>query len=185
MKLKFQNTCFLFYGPATLRQAGFTLVDLIISITIFALISTAVVVNFNAGARNDSVRQSANIIAEILRHSQSMTLSGAELSDGTFPVGGYGVRFDASDPNKITLFADIDGDFNYTDSLEDLENITLPKETTFAGSTLNVVFSAPDADVYFNGVATELSKTISITAPSADVTQSIIIYRLSGQVRVE
>lgn len=167
------------------RQNGFTLIDLIVSIGIFALIATAVMVNFNAGARNDSVRQAANIVAGTLRRAQSMTLSGAALSDGTFPKGGYGVRFDETAPGVMTLFADTDGNFNYTGAGEELEDISLPKENAASGGTLNVVFSAPDADAYFNGAATESSKTISITAPSAGITQSVIIYRLSGQVRVE
>ncbi|OJI07842.1 hypothetical protein BK004_00125 [bacterium CG10_46_32] len=168
-----------------LQKYGFTLIDLIISITIFALISTAVLINFNAGSRNDSVRQSANIVVQTLRRAQSMTLSGAELSDGTFPVGGYGVRFDAAFPGSITLFADIDGNFDYTDASEILDTIVLPKENVFSGATLNVLFSSPDADIYFNGATTESSKTLSITTPSAGVTQSVIMYRLSGQVRVE
>ncbi|MBI2636904.1 MAG: type II secretion system protein [Parcubacteria group bacterium] len=173
-----QNAC------PWVRQ-GFTLIDLIVSIGIFALVATSVAVNFNAGARNDSVRQAANIAAGVLRRAQSMTLSGATLSDGTFPRGGYGVRFDASAPSTLTLFADKDGNFNYTDGTEELEDVALPKENAFSGGTLNVVFGSPDADVYFNGVATESSKTISITAPQAGVTQSVIIYRLSGQVRVQ
>ena len=169
----------------SMPRHGFTLIDLIVSIGIFALVATAVMVNFNAGSRNDSVRQAANIVAATLRRAQSMTLSGALLSNGAFPVGGYGVRFDQGMPGNLTLFADIDGNFNYTDAAEALEDITLPKENAATGPTLNVVFSSPDGDVYFNGVATESSKTISITAPQADVSKSVIIYRLSGQVRVE
>ncbi len=169
----------------SMPRYGFTLIDLVVSIGIFALVATAVVVNFNAGSRNDSVRQAANIVAATLRRAQSMTLSGAELSNGEFPKGGYGVRFDQGKPGEVTLFADIDGNFNYTDAAEALEDITLPKENAAAGSTLNVVFSSPDGDVYFNGAATESSKTISITAPQADVAKSVIMYRLSGQVRVE
>jgi type II secretory pathway pseudopilin PulG len=153
---------------------------------IFGVITTAVMINFNAGARNDSVRQAAIVTSSVLRRAQSMTLSGAELTDGTFPSGGYGVRFDAADTNTLTIFADIDGNLNYTDSTEDIETIDLPDESVFSsGGTLNVLFSSPDSDVYFNGVTTEASKTITTSAPSADVTGTIIIYRLSGQVRVQ
>ncbi|MEK7188921.1 MAG: hypothetical protein AAB671_00225 [Patescibacteria group bacterium] len=164
---------------------AFTLVDLIVTIGIFTLVTLAAVVNFHAGSRNDSVRQGASIAAGLLRRAQTATLTGALLSDDTFPKGGYGVRLDASDTDTLVLFADKDGNFNYTGSSENLETVELPGDVVFDGGTLNIVFSAPDADVYFNGVATEASKTVNFSALSADVTQAVIIYRLSGQIRVQ
>jgi prepilin-type N-terminal cleavage/methylation domain-containing protein len=167
-------------------NSGFTLIDLMIVIALFGIVTGMVLVNFRAGARNDSVRQAATITGSLLRRAQSMTLSGAVLSDNTFPAGGFGVRFDVTDTTTLILFADIDDNGTYTNSTEQLEAIELPGETVFsAGGNLDVLFSAPDADVLFNGVATEASKTITTSAPSADVTKSIIIYRLSGQVRVQ
>jgi type II secretory pathway pseudopilin PulG len=166
-------------------KKGFTLVDLIIAMSIFSAMTLLVTVNFNSGTRNDSVRQTATIASVVLRKAQSQTLTGAVLSNGTFPIGGYGVRFDDTRPGEVTLFADIDGNLNYTDSSEDLETILFSKDAVFSVSTLNVLFSSPNADVYFNGLSTDPSKTITITAPDAHANRSVIIYRLSGQVRVE
>lgn len=164
---------------------AFTLIDLIVAIGIFALITTAAVTNFSAGARNDSVRQGAAIASGLLRRAQTATLTGALLADGTFPQGGYGVRLDENETGALTLFADKDGNLTYTDATEALEDALLPKNVVFDGGTLNVVFKAPDADVYFNGVAAEISKTITFSTASADVTAAVIIYRLSGQIRVQ
>ena len=127
---------------------GFTLIDLMISIGIFGVITTMVMVNYRAGTRNDTVRQSASISASILKRAQTMTLTGA-LTAGAFPQGGYGVRFDEVDNNTMILFADIDGNFAYTLATDTvIESINLPGNAVFeanedAGSTgaLDVVFS--------------------------------------------
>ncbi len=174
------------------NQFGFTLVDLIISIGIFGVISTMVMVNYRAGTRSDTVRQSADIALSILRRAQTMTLTGA-LTASAFPQGGYGVRFDENDDDVIILFADIDGNFSYTsDTDTDLEQIDLPGNAIFeanedSGSTgfLDVVFSPPDADAYFNGLATAASKQVSFSARSTDASRRVVVYRLSGQVRAE
>ena len=168
------------------KDSGFTIVDLLISIAILGLLSTIVLVNFRGGERSDSVRQSANMALSFLRRAQTMTLSGATLiSDGTFPEGGYGVRFDSSDTNTLVLFADKNKDHLYSAG-EETESIDLSKQSVFdASGNLDVLFSAPDGEVYFNGAATELSKTIQFSADGTDITKSVIIYRASGQIRTE
>lgn len=164
---------------------GFTLIDLIVSIGIFTMLATVSIANFRAGANNDAVRQGAAISSQLARRAQTATLSGAVLSDGTFPVGGYGIRLDGDNTGVITLFADIDGNRDYTDASEELESVALPRDVVFGGGTLNIVFSSPNADVYFNGAASEASQTINLSSPAADVVQAVIIYRLSGQIRVQ
>lgn len=170
-----------------MNNKAFTIVDLLVSIAVFGLVTASVLVNFRAGARNDSVRQSADIAANFLRRAQTMTLSGELLSDGTFPNGGYGVRFDSADTNTLILFADKNSTPNHEyDAGEEINTQDLADEAYFnASGNLDVVFSAPDADVYFNGSQTEPSKQIIFTAPSADTAKSVYIYRVSGQVRAE
>ncbi len=168
-----------------MKKLGFTLIDLIVSLSIFVVITGVVVVNFRAGQINDSVRQSANITASFLRKAQIMTLTGAKAPDSTFPAGGWGVRFDSDDTNTVVLFADSDGDYVYDDGEEvDTEDFS-PGAYFVVDSTLDIVFSSPDADVYFNGNQSSISENISIAAQDADIMQRVIIYRLSGQIRVE
>lgn len=168
------------------NNVGFTIVDLLISIAILGVLSTAVLANFRVGERSDSVRQSANMSLSFLRRAQTMTLSGSTLaSDGTFPQGGYGIRFDSSDTNTLVLFADKNADYIYN-SGEEIESIDLAKNTVFnASGNLDVLFSAPDGNVYFNGTATEASKTILFSSEGTGITKSVIIYRASGQIRTE
>ena len=152
----------------TQNKKAFTIIDMLISTAILGFLATSVVINFNAGSRNDTVRLSADLVASTLRQAQTMTLTGAEIPDESlppgqrFPSGGYGVFFDANDTNSIFLFADKSGNYDY-DSLSDtiLETYDLSREAVFsAGGSLAVVFSPPDADAYFNGMAAELLKSI-------------------------
>ena len=168
-------------------KKGFTIVDLLISIAIFGLITASVLVNFRAGARNDSVRQSANITLSFLRRAQTMTLSGELLNDGTFPKGGYGVRFDSSDTDTLILFADKNSTPNHKyDAGEEINTQDLVAGSVFdASGDLDVVFSSPDADVYFNGLKTAPTDQIDFSATESSITKSIIIYRVSGQMRIE
>ena len=173
------------YKFNSMRKNGFTLIDLIVSIAIFGVMAASIVVNFRGGARSDSVRQSANITSVMLRRAQTMTLSGEFLSDGSFPIGGYGIRFDSSDTNTLILFADINGNYIY-DEGEEINTKNLADSAYFdAGEDLDVVFSSPDSDVYFNGLSVDVQKQVTISAVGTEVTQSIYIYRISGQIRVE
>ena len=174
------------------NQKGFTFIELIVSIAIFGVITAMVMVNYRAGTRNDTVRQSANITASMFKRAQTMTLTGA-LTAGAFPQGGYGVHFDEVDNNTMILFADIDGNFAYTLAIDtDIESINLPGNAIFEANedpdsvgVLDVVFSSPDADAYFNGSVVDPSKQISFSARSSDASTMVIVYRLSGQIRVQ
>lgn len=165
---------------------GFTLLELIMSIGILGILIGATISNFHDGARNQAVRQAANLTASLLRQAQSQTLSGI-VSNGTFPAGGYGVRFDSTSAGALIFFADSNGNFNY-DAGEDLagERVIFPPGASFnLGASLNVVFSPPDGSVYFNGVAAPDTMAIPFRGTGTTVTANVTVYRLSGQVRVQ
>lgn len=166
---------------------GFTLLELILSIGILGILIGATISNFHGGARNEAVRQSAMLSAGLLRQAQTMTLTGTRPDGSSFPTGGYGVRFDTASPTVLTLFADNNGNFNY-DGGEEIaaERLTLPAGASFnLGASLNVVFSPPEANVYFNGAAGPDTMAIPFQASGTSLSRTVTIYRLSGQVRVQ
>ncbi|MBI4122714.1 MAG: hypothetical protein HY462_01820 [Parcubacteria group bacterium] len=164
---------------------GITLIDLILWMAIFGMLTGTMVANFRHGSRNESVRLAASLAASTLRRAQTMTLTGAVLADGDFPNGGYGVRFDAGDTDALTLFADIDGDFAF-DAGEELLGQPLPGNAEFSlGGTLFVLFTPPEGDVLFNGAAAPDTYTIPFVVPNSEVVKNVVVYRISGQVREE
>lgn len=167
-----------------MRQ-GFTLVELLIWMAVFGLLSVVSVANFRAGARNDTVRQAAAQAAGELRLAQTLTLSGAVRVGAGFPAGGWGVRFDPGEPGRAVLFADADADFNY-DAGEESETVFFPAKAAFLlADPLSVVFSPPEGAVYFNGATAPDSKAIVFQTAGAGLTKTVTVYRVSGQVRVE
>jgi len=168
-----------------MKKLGFTIIDLVVSMAIFVLITSAVVANFRVGQYGDSVRQSASISAGFLREAQTMSLQGAKEEGKSFPQGGYGVSFAISNPGEIVLFADYDGDYSF-DEGEKIKSEILPKQATHGLSeNLDIVFSWPNAEVRFNGVQGEVFKRINFVSPYSDKQGAIVIYRLSGQIRIE
>ncbi len=164
-----------------------TLLDLIIWMGIFSLLTGTMVASFRAGGRGDGVRQAARLGESLLRRAQTMTLSGTVLPGGDYPDGGYGVRFDTSQNRRLVLFGDVNGNFRYDGGEEIAGNdVLLPINTAFSlAGNLDVVFSPPDGDVYFSGLAAPDTKVIPFVGTGTDITKAITIFRLSGQVRVE
>lgn len=169
------------------NQSGLTMIELIIWIGIFGLLTGTMVSNFRGGARNDAVRLAAALGEGLLRRAQTMTLTGAVLANGDYPNGGYGVRFDSAQTGKLIFFADTNGNFKYDTGEEQAnDGINLPANTAFAlAGNLDIVFAPPSGDVYFNGLAAPGTVAIPFGSVGASVTKTITVFRLSGQVRVE
>lgn len=169
------------------NKKGMTLLDLIIWMAIFGLLTTTMVSSFREGNRGDGVRQAARLGESLLRRAQTMTLSGIVLTNGDYPDGGYGVHFDTTADRALVLFGDVNGNFIF-DSGEAIpgNDVLLPINTAFSlGANLDVLFSPPDGNVYFSGLAAPDTQVISFTGTGTPVIKNITVYRLSGQVRVE
>lgn len=95
-------------------QQGFTLIELIVSMSVLAILSTIVFYRSRSGERNLALRRSAQVVFQSINQAASNTLSSKN-HDGTVSQGGYGVHFEVGD-GFVTLFADCNNDqtFNAT-----------------------------------------------------------------------
>jgi len=118
---------------------GFTLVEMLVSLSIFAIVTGFVMAGFGAGRQSDELRLSTQIVASSVRRAQSFALSGQTSqycrsatnpndANKFCPGGssqcdtgyscvvdvppGYGVHFttDASGNNRSIFFADLNND---------------------------------------------------------------------------
>lgn len=170
------------------NQRGTTLFELLVSLAIMGVLILLAVTNFQSGGKNESARLAARLAESTLRQAQTMTLTGV-VTSGVFPSGGYGVRFDTTIATStvLMLFADNNNNHVFNAGEEVVpERVKLPKNTSFSlGASLDVVFSSPEGTVFFNGAAAPDTQTITFTVKDSPAAKSVIIYRLSGQVRVQ
>jgi len=92
---------------------GFTLVELIVSVFIIALMSTIFWANLHVGYKKVVELETERIASEI-RQVRSMAVSRIpEETTGEYPPGGYGISFSNSPPSYI-VFASMDDITGYS-----------------------------------------------------------------------
>ena len=146
------------------NQAGFGLIELIVSISILAIITSVVLVNQNSFNSAMLLRGQAYELALQLRTTQLNAVSAADVSgSGTFR-SVYGVHLDtAADSNgTYNIFRDSDDDYFYdmneeyglqgiVDGRYEIREIRADGSAV-AGGELSIVFQRPNFDArFFNG----------------------------------
>jgi len=151
------------------KGRGFTVMELLVSISIFIVITLLVISNFKLGDRRSRLRLYAQEMTSVLRDAQNLALTAAPLPSGYIPAA-YGVHFEP-DKNSYLIFADLSTPSNYLynkgiDADVQLFNlgddhyisaVNVPQVKNGACQSVNppnldIVFTVPEALVYFNGV---------------------------------
>lgn len=170
---------------------GFTLMEMVVTVGIFALISTVVIVR-NAQFDNETLLQNlAFDIALSVRQAQQFGVN-VRAAEGVFS-GSYGIHFDAQSPTYF-MFTDINEDGRYQ-SDELLETFTLGRGATIGEicdptsktgcdhEGLDVVFRRPDPDAVINNG--EMSQaTVELVSARGDGSR-IISIESTGQISIK
>jgi type II secretory pathway pseudopilin PulG len=87
---------------------GFTVVELVVVLGIFVVISGIILFNYQSFRTNTTVNTVSQEIALTVRKAQSYAL-GLQASGvlANLPIKGYGVRFESIRPDQITFFTEI------------------------------------------------------------------------------
>ncbi len=195
------------------NKKGFTLVELLVTITIFVLLTGVVL--FKQGSFDDAIllNNMAYDMGLTLRQAQSFGLSTREAGASQFLIGsGYGLYINLTQSNKnFVLFADLDSDNRYTspggvtscisNDAECIQKYTINRGNkiqkvcvenacTTSVAELSILFKRPkpDALIYYsttNGGALSTSSMARIVVSSANgnATTSVIISNV-GQIYV-
>lgn len=88
-----------------MRRKGFTIWEVLVASAMVVILSTIVLANFRT-ARTSSERETVlQLLLDGVRTVRTMSLGGQIQVNGTFPDGGYGIRFNTAEPSQFVLFA--------------------------------------------------------------------------------
>ncbi len=188
-------------SPATLtlaRRAGFTIVEMLVTTAIFALVSGIILSNYGSFSSRTLLDNLAYEMALALREAQVFGVSTREFGEGSGVFPTYGVHFSASQTNVFTLFADS----NENDVLgfgETVRDYTLSRGYTIASlcgytsavapcttlSSLDVTFTRPDPDATIVAVPAGSYAYVGavLQAPKGQ-TRAVSVWS-NGQITVE
>ena len=174
------------------KGEGFTLVEVLISIAIFLIITTIVLVNYRQGENSSTFRLQAFDIEDLIRDVQGMSIAGKKIED-TIPVNGYGVFLDKID-DEIVVFGDMDSDNLFNEGVDLLysrnflsDNINFNKFNIFCDiysnpNSLSLMFIPPKPLMIINNDSTCTSSVIYLDSDSADGIWIISFDAVTGRV---
>lgn len=169
-------------------KPAFTLVELLIAITIIGLITAAAVANFRGTNPETQLRLQASNLASVLRQAQVQAQSG-QLFAGSLPSGGYGVAVAncAVPPCSVTLFADQNSSFSLQAPAEVIDEVSLGDVVTINSisttSPAHVMFRPPAGAICFDNVCAGAAPlVITLGARGTSSTKTITVNQLSAQV---
>ena len=174
------------------KNAGFTLVELLVVIFITALMASVVVVNFRSS--DNALEFSGANMASIFRKAQVFALSGQEYQ-GSIPSGGYGIHIEACTvtPCEYRIFADVNGNFLYDGALEDMPDevyktdIGIEISGINLGEPIDITFKPPKPFICFRRTSAndcESANELLITLRDAGSTREkvLTVNQVSGQI---
>lgn len=88
------------------NKAGFTLLEMITSMSLIVIITTIFIANYrSSNRRTDLVMTAQKLVTDI--HMAQNNALGLVKYGGTVPAGGWGIHFDKSEPKQYIMFADL------------------------------------------------------------------------------
>lgn len=171
-------------------KKSFTLVELLVVIAVFTILSIISILNFRGGGMGSSLKRDSAKMALNLREIEEMTIAGKEYGPSSICNNCYGAEF-TEDGNYYTLFADLNMNYEYDGGDEYIEEIYFEgknkiKERPFyvnsSGSTstvpiLTVVFYPPNPTVVINQEVDNIEAGIIIENTSNGNLRGIRINR--------
>lgn len=131
--------------------AGFTLIELIVSISLLVFMSTIILVDYRGTSKRSALSMEAHKFVGDIRRAQNMALGSREDAGGAIPLGGWGVYI--SDASTYAIFAD-DGDEIYDGGDSVYQTVNLSNAVTFLATNVgaSLVFLSPDPKTYIDGL---------------------------------
>lgn len=154
-------------------HGGFTLVEVLVSLGIFAVLTGVVLSNYRGYNTNALFANASEDIVLALRQAQVYGV-GAKGEGSSFTTP-FGVYFNEATPNQIIIFADTDSSGSRNTGDSDIDIIKWPSDIKIetggllcnSGTVANLAITFtrpnPNANIYGNGAPCTATGKISIT----------------------
>lgn len=196
------------------KQAGMTYVELIVVLSIFAIMSSVAIFNYGTFQANVEIKNLASDIASQIVQAQKDSINGVIPTPGAPSLDwkpSWGVYFDSSsdsDPDhpnykknqKFVYFADVVDYYDgYTNSSEEEKTVLITKGNSILSidecnnsvcspgiNQLSVSFKRPNSEATFNPALTSGTEYVQVViwSPGANPVFSSIRIYPSGRVEV-
>lgn len=190
-------------------SAGFTLIELMVTISVFVILSTMALVNFRTVDNSIVLQNVAHQVALITRKAQISGISVQGFGSGASEVfPSYGVHFDTLNTTSFVLFSDTSLANKLFDGTcpkvfptdECVQRYTLAKGYTIqqlcgnqktggplatcALTSLDISFTRPNPDALIIGSGVGFSDGEIVIQSKAGVTKTIVVWR-TGQISIQ
>ena len=166
--------------------SGFMLVELAVSMLIIGIISAIVLVNYNAGRRQEALNRSAQRLAVAIRQAQNYALFSRVGVKCSTPAGGYGVYIESV--SQYIIFGDCNSNRIYNLGDDIVSAINVESGVQILGDPpINMTFEPPIGKFYYNynGSLSSASHTITLQNSSDHTKQKTITISANGSVSVQ
>tara|TARA_B100000745_G_scaffold233775_1_gene157395 strand:+ start:1387 stop:1953 length:567 start_codon:yes stop_codon:yes gene_type:complete len=177
----------------TKKQSGFSLIELLITISIVIMVVGAVLVKNTGFNSTVLLKTQAQEVALDIRTAQQYGVSAR--ADRTDTGAAYGIYFSAATPELYQLYLDDDGDQVY-DTGEAvgaafvLDDRFIINDICVAGtcgsSEVSIAFQRPDFDaaIYYAGGRATLVEIVVVSRTDTTAQRTVAVYE-TGQIAVE
>lgn len=172
-------------------KKGFTLIELVVSVVVIAIMSSALFLNWRPAQETFALRQAAFQLMGDLRRVQQLSLSTQEFSCNPLPAEGhtgFGLYLNSGDSDSYQVFENCN-DANYSwDSGEEIETLNFPSGVTVqsftpsSGGALSIFFVPPNPDTYINDLSSGPEAEITLTNGSLT---AVVKVNNSGRIKLE
>lgn len=166
------------------QQRGFTLVEIIIVMSIISLMSVAILANYRNAEKRYLVDQTAQKLASNIRKAQNMAMSGVDMSAGRY---GYGIYIRQAD-NFYIIYADVNHNSSHQPVDLTIETIYFPEgieidSITPISSRIDIFFEPPDPITNINYPVPSGTGMITLKYKDTSFTKTITAT-IAGLVQV-
>lgn len=172
-------------------KKGFTLIELMVVVSIMTLLSVSVLANYREGQKKYALAQAAQKLTSDLRKAQNMAISGTGIYG---QYCGYGITIDASSaPYSYNLYADFSADCSLSDNRYSagdtiVSTMTLPQGIKIDSTTpspVDIFFKPPEPTTFINGSSLGMSGTVTLRAEGTVLPAKMIIFNTFGLIQTE